>query len=200
MNFAAIFTLTAIEKPKIGKQLLDTLNYLLLFLNPNKGFFPKRYKYLQKHQTMDTHQDFSADLFFFSVVYEIWSLCHIYATFPSSVFQYLACKNFTAFSLLAHTPCNSSLAVMSKPWPELLTSQPLTVSRCQQFSEPCEDIRLWLAWIFFLFSPPKKQRLVIPSSDIFSDGYHRNWIALPLSFMQTNRRLSYFFLSLFFLQ
>lgn len=85
------------------------------------------------------------DFFFFSVVYEIWSFCHIYATFSSSVFQYLACKNFTAFSLLAHTPCNSSLAVMSKPQPELLTSQPLTLSRCEQFSEPCEDIRLWLA-------------------------------------------------------
>lgn len=60
---------------------------------------------------------------------------------------------------MAHTPCNSSLAVMSKPQPELLTSQPLTLSRCEQFSEPCEDIRLWLAWIFFLFSPLQKTKV-----------------------------------------
>lgn len=98
---------------------------------------------------------------------------------------------------MAHTPCSSSLAVMSKPWPELLTSQPLTVSRCEQFLEPCEDIKLWLAWIFFLFSPSKKQRLVVPSSDKFNDSYHRNWIALPLSLTQTHRHLSYFFLSFF---
>lgn len=56
---------------------------------------------------------------------------------------------------------------------------------------------LWTLWGYKVmvglnilpFFPSKKQRLVVPSSDIFNDGDHINWIVLPLSFMQTHTHI-----------
>lgn len=130
--------------------LLETV----LFLNPNREFFffPKGY-YTNIFTKQRGHEHKTSFLWNMK-----FALCVTFlSSLPLKFFQYSACKNFTAWSLLAYTPCNSSMAVMTKPWSKLLASQPLTVSRCEQFSDPCEDIKLWLTWIFFLFSPQKNK-------------------------------------------
>lgn len=116
--------------------LLETV----LFLNPNREFFfPKGY-YTNIFTKQRGHEHKTSFLWNMK-----FALCVTFlSSLPLKFFQYSACKNFTAWSLLAYMPCNSSMAVMTKPWSKLLASQPPTVSRCEQFSDPCEDIKLWL--------------------------------------------------------